>query len=69
MGQECEHIRRAIDYHGSQQNLAEVIECSQASISLWLHRKRRPNPLHAKRIQISTGGLVKAKALQPEVFD
>jgi DNA-binding transcriptional regulator YdaS (Cro superfamily) len=62
-------IRRAIDYHGGQVELAKAIGCSQASISYWLNKVRRPSAKNARKIDKSTGGRVTARELLPEIFD
>lgn len=62
-----EHIERAIQFHGTQARLAEVIGCSQQQIS-YLRRAKSITAEMALALHAATGGKVSKHDLRPDIF-
>lgn len=62
-----EHVRRAVDLHGSQAKLAERIGCSQQQIS-YLMKARRITADMALKLHEATDGAVSKHTLRPDIF-
>jgi len=60
-------IERAIDLHGSQARLAQVIGCSQQQIS-YLLKAPKVTPEFALKLHDATAGAVSKHALRPDIF-
>ena len=61
------HIERAIQHHGSQAKLAEVMGCSQQQISYLLKAKGITAEM-AMRLHDATLGAVSKHELRPDIF-
>ncbi|KKI49013.1 antirepressor [Obesumbacterium proteus] len=62
-------IKAAIGMIGSQQKLADICEVKQPSVWAWLHGKKKPSALNAKRIERATGGRISAYQVRPDLTD
>ncbi|HHR6017817.1 TPA: transcriptional regulator [Providencia alcalifaciens] len=62
-------IDKAIGMVGSQQKLAEICNVKQPSVWDWLHGKKKPSAISAKRIELATNGTIKANQLRPDLHE
>lgn len=60
-------LRRAIEFVGGVNKLAEACAVTQPAVSNWLHRGSVP-PRQAVNIEYATGGKVTREELCPELF-
>lgn len=61
------HVRRAVDYYGSQSKLARACQVKQQIVFGWLHMASIPVD-KAMLIEVMTDGTVKKEALNPDFF-
>ena len=61
-------IKKLIQRFGSQNELARALNISQAAVSAWLNEKWLIPAATAIKLEVMTGGKVKAKKLRPDLF-
>jgi DNA-binding transcriptional regulator YdaS (Cro superfamily) len=54
--------------HGAKKEMADYLGISLTWLGLLIHKKRKPSPSLAKKIEKATQGLVSAKVLRPDIF-
>lgn len=64
-----DHIRRAVDLHGSQGKLADEVGCSQQYISLLLRGDGQISAELAIAFERATGAVVTRQDLRPDIFE
>ena len=66
-------IRKAIDFFGSQRQLADAIGCHKNSVNNWINGRYAPTAMHVMAIMSLTEGVVKfsdfSKRINREDFE
>jgi DNA-binding transcriptional regulator YdaS (Cro superfamily) len=60
-------ISKAIQFMGSQEQLAKAVGLSQSAVSQYVTGSKRPSAEIAIRIEKATSGSVKCEELRPDV--
>jgi DNA-binding transcriptional regulator YdaS (Cro superfamily) len=55
--------------YGAKKEMAEYLGITPTWLGLLMRGARRPSAELAKRIEVATQGLVKARELRPDLFD
>ncbi len=63
-----EAVVRAIQYAGTQEKLAELLECKQVTVSRWLRNENGMSADFALKCQEVTGGAVTVHELRPDLY-
>lgn len=63
-----DHIKKIIQFFGTQQKVAEIARISQPSVSAWLSGYTKPGLPSLLRIEKASKGKLKAKEIRPELF-
>lgn len=61
-------VQKAVDIKGSQQKLAEALDCSQQQISYLLNEAENISAEMAIKLEIATAGAVRSSDLRPDLF-
>lgn len=63
-----EHVKKIIQFFGTQRKVAEVARISQPSVAGWLSGNSKPGLSSLLRIEKESGGKFLARKIRPELF-
>lgn len=63
-----DHVKKIIQFFGTQQKVAEVARISQPSVAAWLAGDSKPGLPSLLRIEKASKGKLKAREIRPELF-
>jgi len=62
------HVKKIIQFFGTQRKVAEVAQISQPSVAAWLSGDTKPGLPSLLRIEKASKGKLKAREIRPELF-